>query len=232
MPGPRFGIPPSLARIRASYEGASPPRTFAPPHLYVSWLPSSDARQIPMSDEMSTGMPDAVRLRALMVSYQSGHFEAFDEIYALVSPVVRRYIRGRVRDPARVEDLVQETFLQIHRARHTFDAAFPLAPWAMAIARHVWLMDQRTASRRPRATEELAEGDVVVRAEAEALADRDEVRRALGHVEPARREAVIAHHVVGLSFREIAERAGIAETAAKLRSSRGVRQLRRLLGRR
>jgi DNA-directed RNA polymerase specialized sigma24 family protein len=41
---------------------------------------------------------------------------------------------------------------------------------------------------------------------------------------------VIQHHLLGFSFKEIAERAGIAETAAKLRSSRGVAQLRAILG--
>jgi DNA-directed RNA polymerase specialized sigma24 family protein len=55
------------------------------------------------------------------------------------------------------------------------------------------------------------------------------VRRALGQVAPARRNAVIQHHLLGFSFKEIAERSGIAETAAKLRSSRGVAQLRALL---
>ena len=40
---------------------------------------------------------------------------------------------------------------------------------------------------------------------------------------------MIQHHVLGLSFKEIAARAGIAETAAKLRSSRGMAQLRALL---
>jgi DNA-directed RNA polymerase specialized sigma24 family protein len=57
-----------------------------------------------------------------------------------------------------------------------------------------------------------------------------EVRRALGRVAVTRRRAVVAHHVWGLSFREIAERTGVAETAAKLRSSRGVAELRALLG--
>ena len=43
----------------------------------------------------------------------------------------------------------------MHRARHTFDASFPLMPWAMAIARHVWLMDRRTLSRRPWAPDDV-----------------------------------------------------------------------------
>jgi RNA polymerase sigma-70 factor, ECF subfamily len=168
-------------------------------------------------------------LRSLMVSYQSGRFEAFDELYALVAPAVRRYLASKVRDAAKVDDLLQETFLQIHRARHTFDPAYPLMPWALAIARHVWLMDLRTASRRPRATDDVTEVEVPVRGESASYPERADVRRALAHVPAARRQAVVQHHLWGLSFKEIADRAGIAETAAKLRSSRGVKQLRTLL---
>lgn len=172
---------------------------------------------------------DDQKLRELMREYQSGRFEAFDEIYASLAPALRRYLRSQARDAAKADDLVQETFLQIHRARHTFDASYPLMPWAMAIARHVWLMDRRTLSRRPWAPDDVTAIDLPVRAEASVLADRAEVRRALGQVAPARRDAVIQHHLLGFSFREIAARAGIAETAAKLRSSRGIAQLRTLL---
>lgn len=164
-----------------------------------------------------------------MRKYQSGRFEAFDEIYASLAPSLRRYLLSHARDAAKADDLVQETFLQIHRARHTFDPSFPLMPWAMAIARHVWLMDRRTLSRRPSAPDDVTEIELPVRAEASVLADRVEVRRALGQVAPARRDAVIQHHLLGFSFKEIAGRAGIAETAAKLRSSCGIAQLRSLL---
>jgi RNA polymerase sigma-70 factor (ECF subfamily) len=175
-------------------------------------------------------MADDQRLRELMRQYQSGRFEAFDEIYASIAPAVRRYLLSRRSgEAAKAEDLVQETFLQMHRARHTYDSSLPLMPWAMAIARHVWLMDRRTLSRRPWAPDDVAAMEFAVRGEAAAFADRDQVRRALGKVAPARREAVIRHHVLGFSFKEIAERAGIAETAAKLRSSRGMAQLRALL---
>jgi RNA polymerase sigma-70 factor (ECF subfamily) len=173
-------------------------------------------------------MEDAKR-RALMISYQSGHFESVDEIYADLAPALRRYLYGQSRDAAKADDLVQETFLQIHRARHTYDAAYPLMPWAMAIARHVWLMDRRTASRRPRPTADVTEIELPVRAEAASFAERAEVRQALAHVAAPQRDAVIQHHVLGLSFREIAARSGIAETAAKLRSSRGIAKLRSLL---
>ena len=174
-------------------------------------------------------MAEDPRLRELMREYQSGRFEAFDEIYASIAPPLRRYLLSQVRDAAKADDLVQETLLQIHRARHTYDPSFPLTPWAMAIARHVWLMDRRTLSRRPWAPDDVTEMDLPVRSEAASFADRDEVRRALRQVARPKRDAVIQHHLLGFSFKEIAERAGIAETAAKLRSSRGIAQLRALL---
>jgi RNA polymerase sigma-70 factor (ECF subfamily) len=99
----------------------------------------------------------------------------------------------------------------------------------MAIARHVWLMDRRTQSRRPWATEDVTEMELPVRADASAYMETAEVRRALSNVAASRRSAVIQHHVLGWSFKEIARQAGIAETAAKLRSSRGMAQLRALL---
>jgi len=169
------------------------------------------------------------RLRHLMREYQEGRFEAVDEIYTSIAPLLRRYLLGRVRDAARADDLVQETFLQIHRARHTYNPAFPLLPWAMAIARHVWLMHHRTAARRPWETDDLTEMEMPVRGEAASFAERSDVRRALAKVAAPRRAAVIQHHVLGFSFKEIAEKAGIAETAAKLRSSRGIAQLRSIL---
>src|SRR5687767_1442145 len=95
------------------------------------------------------------RLRALMREYQAGRFEAFDELYVLLAPTLRRYLLGQTRDTARADDLLQDTFLQLHRARHTYDPSYPLTPWAIAIARHVWLMDRRTQSRRPWAPEDV-----------------------------------------------------------------------------
>jgi RNA polymerase sigma-70 factor (ECF subfamily) len=166
------------------------------------------------------------RLRALMAEYQAGRFDAFDELYRLVSPVVRRYLLSQARDAARAEDLLQETFLQMHRARHTYDPSLPLMPWMMAIARHCWLMHLRISARRPRFEPETAASEPRVRADADRLADRTEVREAVAALPAAQRHAVVAHHVWGFSFQEIAARLGIAETAAKLRSSRGIRQLR------
>lgn len=179
---------------------------------------------------MTTRLPDEIRLRALMVSYQAGSLEAFDQLYALLAPAIRGFVRRRLTDPESVRDLEQETFLQVHRARHTFDPAYPALPWVMAIARHVWLMHERSRRRRPQATVDIETLEPGVRAAADAYADRADVRSALARLSPERRRPVLWHHVIGLSFREIATRLGIREDAAKLRSSRGMGELRERFG--
>jgi RNA polymerase sigma factor (sigma-70 family) len=177
-----------------------------------------------------TACPDDQALRALMASYQAGCFEAFDELYALVAPAVRRFLAGRLRDAGRAEDVLQETFLQMHRARRSYDPAYPVLPWVLAIARHCWLMELRRASRRPVSQVDVAALEPSVSAEAEGYAATADLERALSQVPAGQRHAVVAHHVWGFSFQEIGAQLSIAGSAAKLRSSRGMRRLRELLG--
>ena len=169
---------------------------------------------------------DDQRLRELMVAYQGGAYDAFEALYASLIGPVRGWLTSVTRDAVRAEDLVQDTFLQIHRARHTYDSAYPVTPWVMGIARHVYLMDRRIASRRPRYVAAEVATEPASAPEVDRHIDSAPVREALRHVRPDQRGALLLHHVGGWSFREIARRFGIRETAAKLRSSRAMRQLR------
>ncbi|MEO7273919.1 MAG: RNA polymerase sigma factor [Vicinamibacterales bacterium] len=170
---------------------------------------------------------DVDELRRLMASYQGGSLESFERIYAALAPSLRAYLTTLTRNRTQADDLVQDTFLQMHRSRHTYRPDLPVRPWVFAIARHVWMMDLRTRSRRPIAADELP--DIPVPPEIDGLADRDGLRRALGAVLPDRREAVLLHHVWGFSFAEIGQMLGIRADAAKLRSSRGMSDMRALL---
>lgn len=167
-----------------------------------------------------------------MERYQNGDAAAFEALYSALAPQIRRYLLGLARNAALAEDLLQETFLQMHRARQSYLPGRPVRPWAFAIARHVTLMAMRT--RRRKGLEEFPEGEapeIPVPAEAEAFADRESVRRAVAQLPADRREALLLHHVVGLSFQEIGAALGIAGGAAKLRAHRGMILLREMLGR-
>ena len=164
---------------------------------------------------------DEERLRGLMAAYQGGAYAAFEELYAALIGPVRGWLTNALRDRARAEDVAQETFLQIHKARHTYDAAYPVVPWVMGIARHVYLMNRRSASRRPQYVAEEQAPEHAVIPDAERRLQGTPVREALRGVNRERRTALLLHHVGGWSFREIAGKLGIKEAAAKLRSSRG-----------
>jgi RNA polymerase sigma-70 factor (ECF subfamily) len=159
-----------------------------------------------------------------MGRYQAGELEAFDALYAALAPPLLQYLASLCGDRERARDLVQDAFLQIHRARRSYRPDLPARPWIFAIARHVWLMDRRARSRRPVAAGELP--DLAVPPEVERLADRETLRRVLGSLPPDRREALLLHHVWGFSFAEIGQLLGIRPDAAKLRSSRGMGDLR------
>jgi RNA polymerase sigma-70 factor, ECF subfamily len=191
--------------------------------------PKSPVQQIPDGRPPRPGVDEA-ELRGWMAEYQEGRLEAFDRVYTAIAGPLRRYLTALTRDAAEAQDLLQEAFLQIHRSRHTYDRQQPLLPWVFAISRHVYLMGLRSARRRPlRGAENVEETEIPVPPEVEGLADRLVLRAATGRVGADRREAMLLHHVWGFSFREVGAIQGVTESAAKLRSSRGIAELRRIL---
>jgi RNA polymerase sigma-70 factor (ECF subfamily) len=174
--------------------------------------------------------PDDAALRASMRDYQGGALDAFHEVYGALAPPLRRYLRYLARDADRAEDLLQETFLQMHRSRASYNPAYPVAPWAFGLARYVFPMHRR-AARRFAAVHDPRETlpEVPVPAEMEALATTDAVRRAMAALSVEQSEPLVLHHVWGFAFGEIAGMLGISPAAARARSSRGMAELRRVL---
>ena len=174
--------------------------------------------------------PPEAELCAHMKAYLNGEIEAFDALYVAFSGRLRGYLLSQCRDATLADDLLQETFMQIHRSRRTYQPGRPVTPWVYAIARHVYLMKRRSAGRRVRFEESLAAdaraGDEVSRDALDVIVSGDEVRRALRGVPDDQREALLMHHVEGWSFQEIASRLGIRVNAAKTRAFRGMKKMR------
>ena len=172
-------------------------------------------------------------LSELMIAYQAGELAAFEKLYALLTPRLRGYLCSLTWNPSLAEDLLQETFLQIHRSRRTYMPGRPVRPWAFAIARHVFLMDRRAAARRSKfETGQLDElPEIPVPPAIEQLGTQADLRKALARLTDDRREAVLLHHVWGFSFGEIGAMLGIREGTAKLRAYRAINTLREILSR-
>lgn len=202
--------------------------------LCASMKPVTNAPRAAKSLVVSDGDQE---LRALMIRYQGGSLEAFQEIYAQLAPGVRRYLSHLARahlagahlagGSEMADDLLQETFLQMHRSRAAYNPTYAVRPWAFGLARNVFLMNRRAARRWAKvheSREDLPEFPVLP--EADRLGSQDEIRRCIANLGPDQAEALLLHHEWGFSFEEIAGMLGISAAAARARASRGMADLR------
>ena len=72
-----------------------------------------------------------------MADAQRGNAEAYRALLDDIGPELMGFLRARVPDSQDLADLYQETFLALHRSRHTYEAPRPVEPWLFAIAAHV-----------------------------------------------------------------------------------------------
>lgn len=171
------------------------------------------------------------QLTGLMSAYQEGNLKAFERLYQQIRPVLLQYLLSRTFDRDWAEELTQEAFLQIHRSRRTYLRGRPVIPWAIAIARHVYLASRRARYRRGKHETLLDEilPELPVPPDLENSAEQHLIRRALTHLSGEQREAVLMHHVLGLTFQEISGVLGIGRSTAKLRAHRGIKNVRKIL---
>jgi RNA polymerase sigma-70 factor (ECF subfamily) len=177
--------------------------------------------------------------RALMAQYQAGDAAAFRELYALAAPRLLGYLSKLTRSRSVADDLLQQTFLKIHRARAAYVAGADPLPWFYAIAHRTFLDEARRVQRGIiKATDEVP--DVPAGIDGQADDRRDEPRvdpelaraaiDALAELPDSQREAVVLTKLEGKSVAEAAEIAGTTVGAMKVRAHRGYEALRRLLG--
>jgi RNA polymerase sigma-70 factor (ECF subfamily) len=162
---------------------------------------------------------------ALMGRYCDGDETAFTALYRRMSPRLTQLFRRRVGDRARADDLVQQTFLKLHRARATYVRGADPLPWIYTIARRVLVDDQRARARQPLG--EAAEIAVEPRVRDRPLCDA--IVAALARLPACQSTALRLTHVDGLSMADAAARLGTSVGAVKLRAHRGRRTLRVLL---
>jgi RNA polymerase sigma-70 factor (ECF subfamily) len=87
-----------------------------------------------MSKNNSKHNPDQVSDSELLQRYRKGDEEAFKEIVTRYKNSLYAFLRRFVTQDDIVEDVFQETFLQLYTSRDSFDAERPLRPWLFTIA--------------------------------------------------------------------------------------------------
>ena len=179
--------------------------------------------------------------KELMARYCDGDASAFRELYALVSPRLHGYLLKMARQRALADDLLQLTFLKVHRARAAYIRDADPVPWIYSIAHRTFLDEAR---RKKRALVNVGDDDQLPEVSAD-LHGQTEDRRddpadpelvkialdALATLSEQQRQAVVLTKLEGKTVAEAAEIAGTTVGAMKVRAHRGYEVLRNLLGR-
>jgi RNA polymerase sigma factor (sigma-70 family) len=167
----------------------------------------------------------------LMTAYVKGDKAAFRTLFERHSPVLLRVMRHQLRKPEDARDLVQQTFLQLHRSRQDFREGAKLKPWLFTIAMNLKREYFRRAGRRPEAplSPDGPEPSIAPRGQ-ERVEAQDEVVFALGGLPEDQREVILLHWLAGIPLPEVADLVGASLSAVKVRAHRGYAGMRRALG--
>jgi RNA polymerase sigma-70 factor (ECF subfamily) len=176
--------------------------------------------------------------RELMARYVDGDAAAFRELYASVAPRLLGYLMKMAKGRALADDLLQQTFLKVHRARSAYVRGADPVPWIYAIAHRTFIDEARRKKRAiVQAVEEVPEPPAGITGEPDG--ERDEppdpeltkaALEALEDLPTGQREAVVLTKLDGKSVAEAAAIAGTTVGAMKVRAHRGYEALRKLLG--
>lgn len=173
----------------------------------------------------------------LMLAYCAGNEDALADLYRRWSAPLRRYLERMVRETATAEELVQESFLRVHRARDRYRPDARFSTWLFQIARNLALNELSLARRskphlsadaEPSSRGAASGPPLRLVSDAPSAADVVETREQVDQVEAAlaalperQRSALWLASVEGRSYAEIAEVLGTSPSSVKSLVHRG-----------
>jgi len=179
---------------------------------------------------------------ALMIAFQKGGDLAFQELVERNHPRVIGLAYRFTNNAAEAEDLAQEVFLRIYRARHTYKPTAKFTTWMFRIAANASLNALRArAKRRDDLSMTLLAGEEdhpAGPADAESRSPdhllhqrdlRDKVREAIQALPEKQQVAVILNKYEGLDHADIARTIGCSTMAVKSLLARARDNLRNRL---
>jgi RNA polymerase sigma-70 factor (ECF subfamily) len=161
-------------------------------------------------------------LEELMALYQQGDLGAATALIQAVSPKLYRFLAAQAVSRMEADDLLQETWLRIHKVRHTYRPGEPAIAWFYAIARHVRVDHYRKAMRTTLREREL-QG---VPEPSAAPAQPERLEALLAPLSSSEREVVEMLKVEGLSLEEVARATSSTVGSVKQKAHRAYKKLR------
>jgi RNA polymerase sigma-70 factor (ECF subfamily) len=147
-----------------------------------------------------------------------------------LSPKLLRFLAGPMQTRAYADDMLQECWLRIHRARHTYRPGSPVLPWVYAIARYTRVDAYRR--RRRVDSNEVSTDYVAEMADAPRGISKPakiDLWRLVERLPDSQKEVIVMLKVSGMSLEEVANATGSSVGSVKQKAHRAYEKLRSLL---
>ncbi len=176
-----------------------------------------------------------------MELFQAGTVEAYNILVDRYSERLMHYLFGFLGDKKRCEDLLQETFLRVHRNRHSYQRIAKFSTWLYTIAGNLARSEYRKQKRRymysiqsvSRDSEEyempLPDETFLPDKYTESALQDKTIQDALNILPSNFREVIILRDIQQLAYDEIATITGLPMGTVKSRINRGRSKLKQLL---
>ncbi|MDR2761779.1 MAG: sigma-70 family RNA polymerase sigma factor [Planctomycetaceae bacterium] len=184
----------------------------------------------------------------LMLAVQQDDAAAFEELMSRYQGRILSLLRHAINNREAAEDLTQDVFLRVFRARKNYQPDAKFSTWLFTIANNVALNAIRSKSRKPEvqlgiACNDASKSNPVIFAEdaivassgtiptrqLEKLEMRQMVQLAINSLGDRQRMAVLLHKFEGMSYIEIAKIMGMTPQALKSLLCRARLNLRDIL---
>ena len=168
-------------------------------------------------------------LEQLMARYQQGDLAAANSLIRCISPRLHRFFVVQFSSREHADDLLQEMWLRIHKARHTYRPGEPVLPWLYAIARNIRVDHYRKSARttsHEQALDETPEVETVAAEETQEIPNLDVL---LAPLPESQREVITMLKVEGMSLEEVARATSSSVGSVKQKAHRGYEKLRERL---
>ena len=168
----------------------------------------------------------------LMLGYRDGDGEAFAVLYRRHRRPLYRYLLHGCGNPAIAEELFQDVWTHLIKARDTYRVEARFTTWLYRLA-HNRLVDYYRSTRMTGVNDDVLEAmPDPAPTPAQRVADADCVQRlqaALGRLPAAQREAFVLREETDLSLEEIGACAGVGRETIKSRLRYALKTLRAAL---
>ena len=160
----------------------------------------------------------------LMLAFKGGEALAFGELFARYKNSIYGYVRRRVDDPGRAEEITQDVFLALVQHRNGYEVRASFRTYLYRIA-----LNRVVAEHRKKKEDQPLPEDSSPAGSGSDPTVVQQVREALARLEPEQREIVLLREYQGLSYQEIAEVLKIPVGTVRSRLFRAKLALRDLL---